>query len=208
MTHSCMWRDWFICVTWRIHMRDMTYSYVRHDSCMRSRACVWYDSFSCLKSLIRVCDVTLHMRDMTYSYVRHDSFMCDVTHSCVMWLIHVWCDSFMCDMTHSCVTWLIHVWYHSLMCDITYSYGTWLIHICHELRYISFICVISLIQLRDMTHSCVWHPKIEWSRIALTHGDEISPHICHELRYIYLNVSRHKFVTNSRIYIWMNHVTR
>jgi len=125
MTHSNIWRDPFICVTWHtpqggrhdsfipvtwlIHMCDMTHSYV------------WHDSFTCVTWLI-------HVRDMTQSYVRYDSFIC------VTWLIH------MCDMTHStgrpchcalhlplrwhdsfiCVTWLIH------MCDMTHS------HVWHD----------------------------------------------------------------------------
>jgi len=40
------------------------------------------------------------------------SFMCDVTRSCVTWLIHVWRDSFMCDVTRSYVKRMVgvHVW--------------------------------------------------------------------------------------------------
>ena len=32
MTHSYVWHDSFICVTWLIHMCDMTHSYVCHES--------------------------------------------------------------------------------------------------------------------------------------------------------------------------------
>jgi len=60
------WRDSFICVTWLIHMRDVTHSYV------------WRDSFICVTWLIHMCDVT-------HSYVWRDSFIC------VTWLIHI-CD--------------------------------------------------------------------------------------------------------------------
>jgi len=49
-----VWHDSFTCVTWRIHMCDMTHSYVWHDSCM------------CVTSLI-------HMRDVTHSWMRCDS---------------------------------------------------------------------------------------------------------------------------------------
>ena len=56
MTHSYVWHDSFICVTWLIHMCDKTRSYV------------WHDSFVCVTWLIRMCD-------MTHSYVWHDSFL-------------------------------------------------------------------------------------------------------------------------------------
>ena len=54
MSHSHVWHVSFICVTWLIHMCDMTYSHV------------WHVSFTCVTWLI-------HMRDMTHSYVWHDS---------------------------------------------------------------------------------------------------------------------------------------
>ena len=64
--------------------------------------------------------------------------MCGMTHFCVTrgffisvtWLIHV-CVMILCDVTHSCVTWLLHIF------DMTYLYAwqdslcvTWLIHMC------------------------------------------------------------------------------
>ena len=84
----------FICETWRIHIRDVTHSYVRHDSCI------------CATWLV-------HMWDMTHSYVRHDSFICETR------LIHMW-DMTHAYVTHDsfiCETWLIHMW------DMTHSYN-------------------------------------------------------------------------------------
>jgi len=148
--HVCVWNE-HVCVcnenvcvcmriTWLIHMCDMTYSHVRHDSftcvtwlihmCDMTYSHVWHDSFTCVTWRIHMCDMThshvwhdlftcvtwlIHMCDMTLSHVRHDSF------TCVTWLFH------MCDMTHShvrhdlftCATWLIH------MCDTYISARKW-----------------------------------------------------------------------------------
>jgi len=76
MAHPYVWHDSLICVTWLIHMCDMTHSYV------------WRDSFICVTWLIHTCNVT-------HYYVWHDSFIR------VTWLIHtfvmthsyVWHDS-------------------------------------------------------------------------------------------------------------------
>ena len=57
MTHSYVWHDSFMCVTWLGHMCDVTRSYV------------WLDSFICATWLV-------HLRDMTRSHVWHDSFIC------------------------------------------------------------------------------------------------------------------------------------
>jgi len=77
---SCvLWNDTLLCATWRIHMCDMTQSYV------------WCDSFICVTWLT-------HMRDMTYSYEWHDSFVCVtcLIHMCEMTHSYVWHDSFIC----------------------------------------------------------------------------------------------------------------
>ena len=113
------------CVTWLIHMCDMTHSYVWHDSftCVNCLIHVWDISHSiwemrkshCTPFTSRACvTLLIHVCDTTHPYVWHDSFIC------VTWLIHT------CDMTHSnvtysksrfiCVTWLVH------MCDVTHSY--------------------------------------------------------------------------------------
>jgi len=82
MTRSCVWHDSFMCVTWLIHVCNMTHS------------CVWHDSFMCVTWLVHVCD-------MTRSCVWHDSFMC------VTWLFRV-CELtqrliLVYAMTNSCV---------------------------------------------------------------------------------------------------------
>jgi len=66
MSHSYVRHDSFICETWLIPIRNMTHSYVTHDS------------FSCETWLI-------HVRNMTNSYVRHDSFTREtwLSHACL-----------------------------------------------------------------------------------------------------------------------------
>ena len=159
MTHSYVWRAKFIydslvwvtwllstcrrqehypdrfaeCVTWLIHVCDMTHP------------CVWHDSSMCVTWLIHVCD-------MTHSCVWHDSFIC---HACICVASHIvsahgiapdtfaddatplpimWHDSFICHvyLTHSYVSHTKHscVWHDSwVICDMTHeSYATCLIH--------------------------------------------------------------------------------
>jgi len=79
MTHSYVWHDSFICVTWLIHMkwRVRVCGHVRMRFMILPRVCMcmWdmtqshagHDSFEWVTSLS-------HMRDMTHSYVRHDAF--------------------------------------------------------------------------------------------------------------------------------------
>ena len=87
VTHSHMRHDsslWGASVVQEIS-RDMTHSYVWHDSLG-----VWHDLFTYLTWLIHMCDMThSHMYDKTQSYVWHDSF------TYVTWLIHIR------DVTHS-----------------------------------------------------------------------------------------------------------
>jgi len=134
LSPSCVWRDSFICVTWLIHMCDLTHctggwsrimqrlreTWLIH-MCDVTHSYVWRDSFICVTWLIHMCDVThctggwsRMMQRLRETWLIHK---CDVTHS------YVWRDSFIC------VTWLIQ------MCDVTHS------HVWRD----SFICVTWLI---------------------------------------------------------------
>ena len=132
-----MWETWpihvyrhdsFICVTWLIHMCDVTHSYK------------WHGPFIFKTWLLYKWETWLiHTCDMTHSYVWHDSFI-QATRP-----FHVYRhDWFICERHDSftCVTWLMHISDTTLSCVRHDSF------ICE--RHDSFICI-------DMTHSYVWH---------------------------------------------------
>jgi len=147
----CVWRDAFICVTWLIHMCDMTHSYVRHDS------------FICVTWLIHMCD-------MTHSYVWHDSFIC------ATWLIYVWHDSFIrvTWLIHTCDLSRLRVGGHQVRQFRPFFFRfirvTWLYYMCDMiLSYArdmtwrdSFIRVTLLMCVCDTSYSCVWHDSMPW----------------------------------------------
>jgi len=129
LTHSCVWHDSFICVTWLICTCDMTHSYV------------WYDSFICVTGLIHTCD-------MTHSYVWHNSFIC------VTWLAHM-CDMtspYVCHYLFIRMTWLI------LICDMTHFdiwHDSFSFVARSEKRRICCPWLILILMLR-MTHFHSW----------------------------------------------------
>jgi len=97
MTLSYVWHDLFICMTWRVHMCDMTDSYA------------WYDSRICGTWLIHMCDMLTHMCATTRSCVWHDPF------TCLTWpIICVWHDSLIC------VIWRFHMF---VSLALHYCYG-------------------------------------------------------------------------------------
>jgi len=106
-----VWHDSFICVTWRIHMCDMTHSYV------------WHDSFICV----------------THSYAWHDSIARVIYREGILgvlpavalhntiWLIHVWYDSIMC---------VIHLWSISGVAWRSVAWRCWLVNTQKSHMYI------------------------------------------------------------------------
>jgi len=161
MTYPSIRLVTFLCITWRIRLCGMTYSFVGHDSLIYGHVlfiCM-IRYLICEISLIHLLDITHlsvwfdlwiwhrwmrvmshHIWDITYSFAWYHPFIC------VIWRIDLW------DMTHwsmgldsfISVTWLVN------LCDVTY----W------SVRHDPFICVTWLIDLRHMT---LWSVTHDWS---------------------------------------------
>jgi len=166
MTHSNVWHDSFVSMTWPIHMCDMAHSYVRHDTfkCVIwlirkydvTHSYVWYGAFICVTCRIQMCDMThshvwysaficvtwrIHMCDMTFSHMRHDSFL----HATYWIFVYMFCASHICvcDMT------LSQEWHDSFPCT------TPLIHMRAMTR--CYICVTWPTHISDTNHSYLHH---------------------------------------------------
>jgi len=144
--HSRVWRDWYSCVTWLIHVCDMIWSHVF----VMTHSHAWYDSFTCAWHIL--CSYVtwlIHNCDMIHSRVWNDPFTC-VWHDSFTCVWHdriscVWHDSFTCVtwLLHICVAWLI------LMCDMPPS------HVCHDLFARAWRH--SFTRVRHGSFACVWH---------------------------------------------------
>jgi len=183
MTHS---RVRWLLDAWRAsftydgtHSRAISLIHVWRDSftCFRCDAAtsymtwfidVWRDSFIRVTWRMHMCDKSdmTHFMCIAQPDAQSHPSTCDVTHSHVTWLIHMWHGSFTCDMAHSRVTWLIPVWHDSFPCDMTHSRVTWLILVWRD----SFTC--------DVTHSRVTRLIHEWHDSFTS--DMTHSHVRHE----------------------------
>jgi len=161
MTHSYVWRDSFVCVTWRIHACDVTHSCVSHDAFIRV---TWLTPK--IQRAMRAYTGLMYMCDMTRSHVQRDSFtrvtlrihMCDVTYPQNS------------NWTHSHNSWEPWGYDHDPFIhkrDLTHSYvqrdsfisATWRIHTCnvtHNRNPESHACTHTAFTV-PRTHSHVWH---------------------------------------------------
>ena len=144
-----MWHDSFICVTWLIHMCDMTHSYM------------WHDSFIYVTWLIHICN-------MTQSDMLHDSFIY------VTWLNHAWHNAFICDMHHiSFICIMSRIWIMARIWHIWMRHASIYSCVCQDSfldsimrNPILLICVACRIHVCAMTHSYVCHDSficVTWS---------------------------------------------
>ena len=149
------------CVTWLIHVCDVTNSYVWRDEFMYDEAnsYMWHDSFVCVTWLIwYVWQDSFISVTMVFTFTYHPFdcmwHMCDVTYSCV------WRDEFVC------VAWLINMcnvanldmWHDSFIWgNDSFIRVTWIIHMCVCDMFLScvwrdsFVCETWLIHMCDMT---------------------------------------------------------
>ena len=145
-----------MCVSWLMHLCDMTHSYVSHDSFAEYRffysallqkkpinlrslliiatqyhskqthSCVCHGWFINVTWLIWL----MHICDMTHSYVSHNTFRCVPLpcHECDRTTSYVWHDSFVRGI------WRIEMcdMTHSNVCHDSFVRVTWLIHITHH----------------------------------------------------------------------------
>jgi len=181
MTHSYVCHDSFICVAWRIHMRNSATDLVH--MCDVTHLRVWHDSF-----IYRSVTWLIHVRDMSHAYVWNDTFifvvelvrMRDMTHS----YFKVWHTSYLRDACFVTVRFIgqflqksptISGSFAKMTCNLRHPIGLRhpvsvrrLIHMCDVthwyVRHDLFICVTWSLHVRHawfmsfLSHICVtWH---------------------------------------------------
>jgi len=176
ITHSSC-----VCVTWCIHMCDMTHLYTWHDSFI---GVTWRDlpiwetySFMCVTWLIHVCDHRLsslpialvcviwliHTRDKPRSYVCAVPYICDSIYifTWLIYLTHMSSDSidiyavpYICDI----YMWHIYVPY---ICDFICTF-TWLIHMTPSRDSLTWLIHTGDENKYALTHMTHSHTSVEW----------------------------------------------
>jgi len=186
-THSYVWHDSFIRVTWLIHMCDMTHSYVWHDS----RWCEVRDSWVLLTCsyaqfdpFIRVTRL-IHIWDVTHSYVWNDSSSVNFFYN--IFLLFP-------GEARDCV---------AVCCRVLYFYvAVWcrvLFCVCCTVLQSSFWQS----KARDLTHMNESCHTYEWvtSHIWMSHVPHMNES-CHTYKWVMSHT--HQWVMS---HTWMSHVT-
>ena len=142
-------------MTWPIHLCDMTYSYV------------WHDSISNMTHLLNMCVRVLHVCDMwhiddmthsyvndihvTYMYKSRDLYICDLHMSHVTWHIYVWHVSYRCMTCYICVshicvihpqTCVLHILHLHIYTRSYAKHITWHTCVCVRVLHIWLTCYI------------------------------------------------------------------
>jgi len=195
-----VWHDSFICVTWLIHMCDMTHSYVWHDSFIRvtygapakilKKSALWFNTLyrmAWIWLFEKSCDPHAHAPQKS----------CDIFRA-------------ICAAAHSCVAEFTRIILRSLLIVAT-PYHIW--KSCDVQRIWRAMCVTWLIHTYDMTHSCVWHDSCTHMLSCHTYSAPWH-HMCEWVmshrwmsHVIFVNESCHtdEWVTS---HVWMSHVTQ
>jgi len=113
-------------------------------------ACVVMSQQCSCSTCSHVCsNVHMHMRLTRMSHVTYEWVMSHMNASC-----HI------CDMTHSYVTWLIHMWHDSFMrlvhiCSVIFMHTIWLIHIVQHAYIFMHICSVIFVHI-EWALTCMW----------------------------------------------------
>ena len=149
MTGSYVWHDSCICLTWLIYIWRVPIHMICDSNqldwhihtCCMTQFYAWHDDFIC-----GTCRI--HMCDMMTSYVWHASFMYQGHPFTWFGIVISWIDIFICGTdSFLCVTWYSYVW------------------------HVAFIRVTCLIHMCGMTHSYVW--PVTW----LIHVSRVPVHM-------------------------------
>ena len=150
---------------------------------------MWHDSSCDMIYFVTWLIHTWHelfICNMTDSYLYHHAFKCDLTHSNMTCLVHMWHAWLICDMTHLHVSRLIYLWddsstgfkTHSYIGDENYAHVTWLIIrelcICDMIRSLWCHAVMSrdvwVMSHMQNSHGDVNYAYVTWRIILVNYG--------------------------------------